>query len=73
MVEDQLSASGDAAYSYTGSQDLEYLHASLSYDDIVAILEDEWDEDTQTFPRDGMAKKLVSIGFLNKWKNVIQK
>ncbi len=60
------------ACSYTGSQDLEYLHASLSYDDIVAILEDEWDEDTQTFPSDGMAKKLVSIGFLNRWKNVMK-
>ena len=60
------------AYSYTGSQDLEYLHASLSYNDIVAILEDEWDEDTQTFPRDGMAKKLVSIGFLNNWKYVMK-
>lgn len=60
------------ACSYTGSQDLEYLHASISHDDIAAILEDEWDEDTQTFPKDGMAKKLVSIGFLNRWKSVMK-
>lgn len=59
------------AYSYTGSQDLEYLHATLSFDDIAAILEEEWDEDTQSFPRDGMAKKLVSGGFLRHWKNVM--
>ena len=60
------------AYSYTGSQDLEYLHSSLSFDDIAAIMEEEWDEDTRSFPSDGMTKKLVSGGFLRHWKNVMK-
>ena len=60
------------ACSYTGSQDLEYLHSSLSFDDIAAIMEEEWDEDTRSFPSDGMTKKLVSGGFLRHWKNVMK-
>ena len=60
------------AKTYTASQDLEYKVASTSAADIEAILEDAWDDTTNTWKKDSLARKVLSVGFFPKWANVMK-
>ena len=62
----------DDAQTYTASQDLEYKVASTSTADIEAILEDAWNDTTKTWKKDSLARKVLAVGFLPKWANVMK-